>query len=403
MLVGVDVPIDGLSQWAGMAAEAAVKLGKAMTPIALEAGQERVEKKTAEEKHKALVEKVLNDNSDVGKEELVENPTSMPIAPMKNTEFFIDILLLIRSLQVGAALSRVLEDKSALAAPAPLSNAERVNISGCRLLLPDALNSPRMALALHATSKPFTDAAARFLLRGGVSAASEAGIAFMTGGISLFVSASLKAAKGPTAGSLVSDIIIDSPTTSRNMAMVNFFQQQFDQIAQELAPFYAKRPACNVAITPGKTVGIFWELPSKVKTAYLGAKNKNSWAMDQLLEAAGGFGISPQGCESWVALAHVLDKAIRDTYFLASIAYEAKAASYAGVYYAEKALESVFISNMSFTDPREYEHETGRLFSADYTSWLGAMAQPAEVQVPISKDLGVWFKHAVAPSFEKKR
>jgi hypothetical protein len=238
MLVGVDVPIDGLSQWAGMAAEAAVKLGKAMTPIALEAGQERVEKKTAEEKHKALVEKVLNDNSDVGKEELVENPTSMPIAPMKNTEFFIDILLLIRSLQVGAALSRVLEDKSALAAPAPLSNAERVNISACRLLLPDALNSPRMALALHATSKPFTDAAARFLLRGGVSAASEAGIAFMTGGISLFVSASLKAAKGPTAGSLVSDIIIDSPTTSRNMAMVNFFHQQFDQIAQELAPFY---------------------------------------------------------------------------------------------------------------------------------------------------------------------
>ena len=401
-LVGFDIPLDGLSTYVEMASEAAIKLGKVVAPEAFKQGQNTLEKSVVNAH--SLTEQTLTDNAGNAVEALVEGPTSMPAAPMKNTEFFIDILLLIRSLQVRAALSRVLED----VAP-PLKSEEKNIIKGCRLLIPDALNSPRMALGVKSTEVIFPEKAARILIRGGVGGTTEAGLAFVSGGITLFVSAGLKMAKLPSLGQVVSDKVVDSASTSRNMAMISFMQHQFDQIARELAPMYAKRPQCNVAITPGNletTSGIFWEAPSQIKTAYLGAKNKNEWAMNQLLEASGGFGISPQGCESWLALARVLGEAVEDTRFLAKIAHETVANSYLGTIYAEKALQSVFIGEMSFTDPTLiYNTQSVGSETADRTpavAWLGKEAQ-STIEGPLTKDLGVWYKHKIAPSFDKKR
>lgn len=167
---------------------------------------------------------------------------------LENFEYFLDHLLLIRSLHVRGALMALTELDASH--QKPLTDAEKAVVTAQLQLLPASLSDCAFREVLDAAHDESTKAraAVRVFIRCAISGLVNIGISVASGGISTIVNGALALAKVPSVGDVGADLFLHSPATARNVAKIAHMHEILSNVATALKAIFESRQ-CNIELS----------------------------------------------------------------------------------------------------------------------------------------------------------
>ena len=175
----------------------------------------------------------------------------------------------------------------------------------------------------------------RLIVRGIVAGAVDGTIAAGTHGVSTMVTAGLVTAGLPSPGQAVADLLVRSPVTAHNFAVIDDFVELYQSVITRLLPLMLRLPRYkHCGFVMDKVKDWPWSDAADVARA-----REGEWRIQEILKLA-DFERLP-ACAFLSSFVELLHTAVEDAATLRWVAYERSADHYAGPLKALRVLQEV--------------------------------------------------------------